>query len=159
MDEQTPTPPEGSQVMDGPERTQAQRIAHAAISFEKKRTGHAPHAVTVVLGGDTLVVTLHGALSPAERALAETAAGAAEVQQFHRELFNTAAAAFRQEIKDITGVDVRESKAEIEATTGTVVQVFTTGTVVQVYLLAGGVPTDAWSHNGQVSQPTGHLIH
>jgi len=134
--------------MDGPERTQAQRIAHAAIAFEKKRTGHVPHAVTVVLGGDTLVVTLHGALSPAERALAETAAGAAEVQQFHRELFNTAAAAFRQEIQDITGVDVRESKAEVEATTGTVVQVFTTGTVVQVFLLARDVPADAWSSNG-----------
>ena len=129
------------------------RIAHAAIAFEKKRTGHAPQAVTVVLGGDTLVVTLHGALSPAEQALARTPAGAAEVQEFHRELFNTAAAAFRQEIKDITGVDVRESKAEVEAKTGTVVQVFTTGTIVQVYLLAGGVPTDAWRQHGQEVRP------
>jgi len=144
MDNQTPTTPDGSHIPTPLKLTSAQRIAHAALAFEKKRTGHAPHAVTVVLGADTLVVTLHGALSPAERALAETAAGAAEVQQFHRELFNTAAAAFRQEIKDITGVDVRESKAEVEATTGTVVQVFTTGTVVQVYLLANGVPTDAW---------------
>jgi uncharacterized protein YbcI len=149
MDEQKPTTLDGSPVVYPPGRTTAQRIAQAAIEFEKKRTGHAPHAVTVVLGGDTLVVTLHGALSPAEQVLAETAAGAAEVQQFHRELFNTAAAAFRQEIKDITGVDVRESKAEVEATTGTVVQVFTTGTVVQVYLLANGVPTDAWRQDGQ----------
>jgi len=149
MDEKKPITLEGCPVVEPPERTTAQRIAHAAQAFEKKRTGHTPHSVTVVLGGDTLVVTLHGALSPAERALAETAAGAAEVQEFHRELFNTAAAAFRQEIRDITGVDVRESKAEVEATTGTVVQVFTTGTVVQVYLLANGVPTDAWKQDGQ----------
>ena len=113
--------------------------------------------MTVVLGGDTLVVTLHGALSPAERALAASAVGATEVQEFHRELFNVAAAAFRRQIKDITGVDVRESKAEVEATTGTVVQVFTTGTVVQVYLLANGVPTDAWSQDehGDQSFSTG----
>jgi uncharacterized protein YbcI len=140
--------------MDLPEQTMAQQIAHAAVAFEKKRTGHAPRSVTVVMIGETLVVTLHGALSPAERALAATAAGAAELQHFHRELFNTAAAAFRQEIKVITGVDVRESKAEIEATTGTVVQVFTTGTVVQVYLLASDVPMDAWSQEAEkVSTP------
>jgi uncharacterized protein YbcI len=137
--------------MDIPERTKAQRVAEAALAFEKKRTGHSPQAVTVVMGGDTLVITLHGALSPAERALASTAAGEAEFKKYHRELFETAAAAFRQEIKEITGVDVRESKAEIETKTGTVVQVFTTGTVVQVYLLANGVPTDAWSQNKPVA--------
>lgn len=46
----------------------------------------------------------------------------------------------RQEIKRITGVEVREAAAEVETTTGTVVQVFTTGTMVQVFLLAQGVP-------------------
>ena len=135
-----------------PEESKAQRIARAAVEFEAKRTGHSPHAVTVVMGGDTLVVTLHGALSPAEQALAS--AGAAEFQKYHRELFNSAAAAFRAEIKEITGVDVSESKAEVDSHTGTVVQVFTTGTVVQVYLLANGVPTDAWSQDDQGRQTT-----
>lgn len=130
-------------------QSSAQRIALAAVAFEKKRTGHAPHSVTVVLGGDTIVVTLHGALSPAELSLAATAAGATKIQEFHRGLFDTGAADFRREIKEITGVDVRESKAEVCSTTGTVVQVFTTGTVVQVYLLANGVLTDAWSQNGR----------
>jgi uncharacterized protein YbcI len=149
MDNQTPTTPDETRVLYPPDRTVAQRIAQAAVAFEQKRTGRAPQAVSVVLGGDTLVVTLHGALSPAERAMGESAAGAAKFKEFHRELFNTAAADFRREIKDITGVDVRESKAEVEAKTGTVVQVFTTGSVVQVYLLANGVPTDAWSQDGQ----------
>ena len=131
--------------MEKPNLTMAQQVAEAAAAFEKARTGHAPQAVTVVLGGDTLVITLHGALSPAERALAQTPEGAAQVQDFHRELFNNSADTLRQEIKRITGVNVREAKAEVETTTGTVVQVFTTGTVVQVFLLASGISADTWN--------------
>ena len=138
--------------MEKPILTMAQQVAEAATAFEKQRTGHAPQAVTVVLGDETLVITLHGALSPAERALAQTPEGAAQVQDFHRQLFNDSADWLRQEIKRITGVDVREAKAEIEATTGTVVQVFTTGTVVQVFLLAGGISADAWNGSGLVNQ-------
>ncbi len=45
-------------------------------------------------------------------------------------------------------MEVREAIAEVEPTTGAVVQAFTTGTVVQVFLLAGSVPPDSWSGNG-----------
>ena len=107
--------------------------------------------MTVVLGDETLVITLHGALSPAERALAQTPEGAAQVQDFHRQLFNDSADWLRQEIKRITGVEVREAKAEIETKTGTVVQVFTTGTVVQVFLLANGISADTWNGSGIVN--------
>ena len=58
----------------------AQQIAQAAIAFEKKRTGHSPKSVTVVMSDNTLMITLHGALSPAEIALAKSPAGAAKVQ-------------------------------------------------------------------------------
>ena len=123
----------------------AQQIAAAAIAFEKQRTGHTPQSVTVVLSDNTLMITLHGALSPAERALAQTPDGAAQVQDFHRQLFTDSADSLRQEIKRITGVEVREATAEVEPTTGTVVQAFTTGTVVQVFLLADGISADTWS--------------
>jgi uncharacterized protein YbcI len=138
-------------IMESNTPTTARRIAEAVIAFETKRTGRAPQAVSVVIGGDTLVVTLHGALSLAERALAASAHGADQIQEFHRELFNAAAAEFREEIRGITGVDVRESKAEVETSTGTVVQVFSTGTVVQVFLLANGVPSDAWSQETPIN--------
>lgn len=46
--------------------------------------------------------------------------------------FTNSADELREEIKRITGVAVRDATAEVEATTGTVVQVFTTGTMVQV---------------------------
>ncbi len=126
----------------------AQQIAEAAIAFQQQRTGHEPKSVAVILSENTLVITLHGALSPAETALAKSPAGAAQVQEFHRQLFSDSADLLRQEIRRITGVEVREATAEVEPTSGTVVQVFTTGTMVQVFLLARDVPAGNWSGNG-----------
>jgi uncharacterized protein YbcI len=126
----------------------AQQIARAAGTFEQQRTGHTPHSVAVILSENTLVITLHGALSPAEKALAKSPAGAAQVQEFHRQLFSDSSDSLRQEIKRITGVAVREATAEVEPTSGTVVQAFTTGTMVQVFLLASDVPSGSWSGNG-----------
>jgi len=122
----------------------AQQVALAASEFQRQRTGHSPKAVTVVLSADTLVVTLHGVLSPAEEALARSAAGAAQVQEFHRQLFASSCDPLRQEIKRITGVDVREATAELEPSTGAVVQVFTSGTMVQVFLLSQTLPSGTW---------------
>src|SRR5438445_6348199 len=119
--------------MKKPDSTIAQQLAHLASTLQEQRTGHVPRSVTVVLGEDTLVVTLHDALTPAEKAMARSPAGAARVQEFHRQLFASSSDTFRQEIKRITGRDVCEAAAEIEATTGTVVHAFTTGTMVQVY--------------------------
>jgi uncharacterized protein YbcI len=135
--------------MDKSKSTMAEQIAQVAIAFEQRRTGnHVPKSVTVVLSEGTLVITLHEALSPAERALAKSPAGAAKMQEFHRQLFASSSDSLRQEIKRITGLDVREATAEVETSTGAVVQAFTTGAVVQVFLLAGSVPTETWSGNG-----------
>ncbi len=139
--------------MEKLDATVAHQIAQAASVFEHRRTGRAPESVAVVLSENTLVITLHGALTPAERALAKSPAGAAQVQEFHKQLFHNSADALREEIKRITGVEVREATAEVEPTSGTVVQVFTTGTVVQVFLLAQGVPAGSWSGSGLGDQP------
>ena len=125
--------------------TIARRIAEASSAFEQRRTGHAPRSVTVVLSEDTLVITLHGALSPAETVLAQSKEGALRVQEFHRQLFHNSADELRQEIKRIAGVEVCAATTEVESAAGTVVQVFTTGTVVQVFLLAHSVPAESWS--------------
>jgi uncharacterized protein YbcI len=135
--------------MDKPISTVAKEIAQAASAFEERQTGHAPKSVSVVLSGETLVITLHDALSPAEQALAQSPGGATQVQEFHRQLFADSADTLREEIRRITGVEVREAAAEIEPTTGTVVKVFTNGTKVQVFLLARGVAADSWSGNGK----------
>jgi uncharacterized protein YbcI len=99
--------------------------------------------VTVVLGEDTLVVTLHEALTAAERALSATPDGAAQVQKFHRELFASASEGLRQEIRRITGREVREAAAEVDPATGAVVHVFTTGTMVQVFQLGAAAAAES----------------
>ncbi len=134
--------------MDKPQSGMAQQIARAAKAFEQERTGHRPESMTVVLSDSTLVITLHGALSEAEKALAKDPEGAARVQEFHRELFASAAGTLRREIERITGVNVREATAEIEPSGGAVVQAFASGTVVQVFLLADKVETDVWGNDG-----------
>lgn len=124
--------------------TMAQQVARAASALQTERTGHAPEAVRVLLSGDRLVITLHGALTPAEQATAATLDGAARVQEFHRQLFANSVDLLPREVKRITGVDVREAAAEVETATGTVVHAFTSGTMVQVLLLAEGVPDAVW---------------
>ncbi len=129
-------------------RTMAQQVADAMTNIQTERTGHAPKAVTVVLSQDTLVVTMHEALSPAEVALSQTVEGAARVQEYHRQLFTSSLATLRDEIKRITGVAVKESAAEVETTTGAIVHAFTSGAMVQVFQLAGSISTEDWNTAG-----------
>jgi uncharacterized protein YbcI len=93
--------------------TVTHRLRQAVCDFEQRRTGRLPKSVTVVLNENTLVTTLHGALSPAEKALAQSPAGAAEVQEFHRQLFNDSADALRQEIERIAKVELGEANVEL----------------------------------------------
>ena len=125
--------------------TMAQQVARAAGAYQQLRTGRAPKAVAVVLSGDTLVITLHDALTPAEQEMARSPAGAARVQDFHRQLFADSVDPLREEIKRITGIEVREAAAEVDTTTGAVVHALTNGTMVQVFLLAKGMPEIAWT--------------
>jgi uncharacterized protein YbcI len=123
----------------------AEKIAQAARDFQQQLTGHMPGLVTVVLSGETLVITLQDALTPAERDLARSAGGASKVQEFHRQLFSSSVESLRHEIKRITGVAVREAAAEVETATGSVVQVFRSGTTVQVFQLVRSIPEKTWN--------------
>ena len=114
----------------------AKQVADVVRQFEKQRTGRMPVSVTAALEDDSLVITLHGELSPAEIELAKTPDGAAEVQELHRQLFRSSSRSLRPEIEVITEVAVREATSEITTDTGTVVQVF---------LLADSVPASTWS--------------
>lgn len=102
----------------------AEQIAQAATAFQKHLTGHKPKSVSVVLSGDTLVITLHGALSLAEQAMAQSLKGAEKVREFHRQLFLNISDTLRQEIKRLTGMDVREGTTEVFCKSGIMVQVF-----------------------------------
>ena len=135
--------------MNSSGRTMAQHVAQLARDFQQRRTGHAPKSVTVIFSEGTLVVTLHEVLTPAELALARTEAGANQVREFHRALFQNSAAELRQEIERITGVPVREAAAEVETDSGAVVHVFSSGTMVQVFQLSGGLSAETWEGSRQ----------
>jgi uncharacterized protein YbcI len=128
----------------------AEQIAKAAAESQQLRTGLKPKSVNVVVSGDTLVITLQGALSPAEQLLSQSREGAAKVLELHRQLFHSSSGPLRAQIERITGTEVRDSDAAMEPTRGPVFKIFTTGTAVQVFLLKHVFPTQAWS--GEVGQ-------
>ncbi len=145
--------------MDSKAPSIAQQLADAARSFQLQQTGHAPTTVTVVISEDTLVVTLHDALSPAEQVLARSREGAANLREFHQQLFRNSVGSLRTEIERITGRKVREAAAEVDPGTGSVVHAFTTGTTVQVFLLDGRLKGDTHVPNdGAVSSVTSRIL-
>jgi uncharacterized protein YbcI len=112
-----------------------QELAEIALAMQAERTGHSPKAVTVVASDETVVVTMHEALTPAEKLLARTAVGAAQVEDYHRALFAVSCEELRQEIQRLTGSRVREAAVVLEPATGAIVHAFTNGTVVQIFQL------------------------
>ena len=138
--------------MKKPHSGMAQQIAEAVSAFEQRTESHLPKSMTVVLCDHTLVITLRGALSPIEHALAQSSNGAAQLQEFHRDLFADQPGSLRQEIKRITGVEVCETATEVEPATGAVVKVSTAGTVVHVVLLEDSVPACTWSGDKPAAQ-------
>jgi uncharacterized protein YbcI len=123
--------------MDQTESTMVQQLAEAASAFQLRQTGHAPSDVTVVMEKDTLVVTLHEALSPAELALGSSPERVANLREFHQHLFQNSVESLRNDIERITGRKVREAAAQIEPGTGGVVHTFSTGTIVHVFQFDG----------------------
>jgi len=123
----------------------ARQIAEAAVAFECQRAGHVPESVSVMLGGGTLVIAVHGALSPAELALASTPEGASRVENLQRQMFHTAGGGLRNEIERITGTAIRAATTGTDGGVGSVVQAFPGGTLVQVYLLGGELPVQHWT--------------
>ena len=129
----------------------SKELAQIALSMQSERTGHMPKAVTVVASDETVVLTLHEALTPAEKILARTETGAAKVEQYHRALFAVSCDELRKEIQRLTGRKVREAAVVVEPATGAIVHAFTSGTVVQIFQLephgvathvSAGVPPD-----------------
>jgi uncharacterized protein YbcI len=134
------TVPPGRHVVTTPAPTIPKELAQIALSLQTERTGHSPKAVTVVASDETVVVTLHEALTPAEKLLARSVAGAAQVEGYHRALFAVSCDQLRAEIQRLTGRKVKESAVVVEPATGAIVHAFTSGTIVQIFQLEPHAP-------------------
>ena len=106
--------------MEKTDLTITEQIARAASRFEHSVRAVATDGWPSFLNADTMVITLHAALTAAEKAFAACPAGAAQVQD-SPPLFTTAPTSLWKRIRRITGMQVREATAEVETTTGTVV--------------------------------------
>jgi len=113
----------------------SKELADIALAMQSERTGHTPKAVTVVASDETVVVTLHEALTPAEKVLARTEAGASKVEDYHRALFAVSCNELRREIQRLTGRKVREAAVVMEPASGSIVHAFPSGTMVQIFQL------------------------
>jgi len=137
------TGPAGRQAVTTPSPSIPKELAQIALSLQSERSGHVPKAVTVVASDETVVVTLHEALTPAEKILARSTAGAAQVEGYHRALFAVSCDQLRAEIQRLTGRTVKESAVVIEPATGAIVHAFTSGTIVQIFQLEPHAPLPA----------------
>ena len=81
------------------------------------------------------MLTLHEALTPAEKILARAESGAAKGEQYHRALFAVSCDELRKEIQRLTGHKVREAAVVVEPATVATVHALTSGTVVQLFQL------------------------
>ena len=126
--------------MDDRKKAFASQIAAAASDFQLNLTGHRPKSVEVVMGAATLMITLREALSPAEKVLAQSPAGAAKLQEYHRQLFANSSGQLGREIARIMGVNVQEASSESTEIAGTAMHAFTTGTMVQIFHFARDLP-------------------
>ena len=79
--------------------------------------------------------------------------GTTQVLECHRRLFAEFSDEFQREIRRITGLDVRDSAAEIETATGTIVHAFACDTMVLVLVLAQNVSADDCSRTGPGDHP------
>ena len=129
-------------IIDGPplKMGAAKQLAEAARQFEIQRTGRTPESATALLVDHSLVITLRGMLSPADKLLTKSPVGAAQVRELHRQLFHTSCSSLLQEIEEITEADVLEATSEVATDTGT---------VVLVCLLGSGVKDSYWSDSTQ----------
>ena len=127
--------------MDHLHGTIGQQIARAAHLLEKRRSMQGRKWEAVFMNEDTILIALHGSLTAAEKIVAQSPAGAAEVLDFHRQLFTNASDTLRQQIKCITGMEVCATTGEIDPAIGSVVHLFTTDTVVQEFPLTPGRTT------------------
>lgn len=126
----------------------AEQVAQAARNSHIQTSGRLPKTVAVALTEETLVISLHGALSEAERVLAQSPEGASQVQEFHRQLFLSSLNSLKEEICRITGVGIREATVEIDAGSGAVTHAFPSGTMVQIFQLSRAISADEWNATG-----------
>ena len=124
-----------------PAQPLARRVAKAAGTFEHERFGRSPSRVTVVTGGDWMVVCLQSALAPLERIVARHCGDtAAEIERRHRTRVERSLDELRGYVHDRTGIELVAAMVSVDAATGSILTTFTTTLTMDLFLLGQGLP-------------------
>lgn len=119
----------------------ARRVARAAGTFEHERLGRNPSRVTVVAGGDWMVVCLQSSLAPLDQIVARHCGDtAAEIERRQRSMVARSLEDLRGYVHDQTGVEFVAAMVSVDAVTGSVLTTLTTTPTVDLFLLGQGLP-------------------
>ena len=95
-----------------------QQIVQAVSSFQRTQLAVTCKSITVDLHPDTLVVTLCGATSPAERDFARDRRARELLEKLYDELFDVIKPILEAKIQEILGRQVRRSRMNIDPESG-----------------------------------------
>ena len=104
-----------------------QQIVEAVSSFQETQLAVSCNSIVVDLHADTLVVTLCGATSPAERDFARDRKARDLLEKFYGDLFDVIKPILEAKMQDILGRQVRRSKLNVDPESGTGVILLTFG--------------------------------
>lgn len=131
---------------------QARSLAQAVGCFEFTVLGRTPTSVTVVDRGDCTMLSLLIPFSPMERRLNATPLGRQRVNAWHHSLAHATFEAFRDHVRDASGVSFTSLALALDVMAGCLVKTYTTRGSIDCVRLAGqaefGVSvTDHWHVN------------
>ncbi len=95
-----------------------QRIAEAVATFQRGQMSGAECSVAVSIQPDTVVVTLRGVMSPAEKRLVEVGNERQLLEEFYSRAFELGKANLEAAIEDILGRKVAHSFLHLDADSG-----------------------------------------
>lgn len=104
--------------MDEQERLR-QQIAAAVSDFQRTQMAVSCESVAVDFHDETLVVTLRGATSPAERDYARNREARELLEKFYHQLFEVIKPILEARIQEITRRQVQRSRLDIDPESGT----------------------------------------
>jgi len=101
-----------------------EKIVEAVSHFERDQMSIIPESISINFHPRSLMVSLMGNLSPAEKSYARDARGSRLLEKFYRELFNAAKPVLEKEVAGILGRSAQRCSLSIDPESGGMVILF-----------------------------------
>ena len=95
-----------------------QRVVEAVVKFEKDQMSVTPESVSVDFHPNAVVVTLQGAMCPAEKQYARNKQARALLEGFYSQVFDATKPILEASIEDVLGQRVERSRLSVDPESG-----------------------------------------